>query len=187
MDIHLKGAGGQPSASQRGRWRALKLGGSIAGAAVMATAFALPAAAKDTPSANRIIVGTGSATTYNMMDQLDVLFNEAPACNFFVQFPSATTPQELNLSCAPKAAPSDPNNPNPTDQPDNPFGDVALQEPQIGSSNGIAELEDSGAHGATATDDGTPINVFQGVDFAALVAGRLEQRPAGPQLRGLRP
>jgi ABC-type phosphate transport system substrate-binding protein len=50
--------------------------------------------------------------------------------------------------------------------PENPYNDVAIQEPPLGSSNGILQLDDSGAHGATATSSGTPINVFQGVNFA---------------------
>jgi ABC-type phosphate transport system substrate-binding protein len=134
------------------------LGGSLAGAAVIAAGFAMPAGAVDTPGANTIIVGTGSSTTYSMMQQLDVLFNSAPGCQQFVPFPSATTPQNLDFECV---AP-----PTVADNPENPFNDVSVQEPALGSSNGIAELEDSGAHGATATNNGTSINVFQGVDYA---------------------
>ncbi len=144
-------------ASKSGRRVAL-LGGSLAGAAVIAATFAMPAGAVDTPSANSIIVGTGSSTTYSMMQSLDVLFNSAPGCQQFVPFPSATTPQNLDFSCV------DP--PTVAANPENPFNDVSVQEPALGSSNGIAELQDTGAHGATATNNGTSINVFQGVNYA---------------------
>jgi hypothetical protein len=42
---------------------------------------------------------------------------------------------------------------------ENPFNDLLIEEPAIGSSNGIAELEDQGAHAATAKSDGVAINV----------------------------
>jgi hypothetical protein len=41
----------------------------------------------------------------------------------------------------------------------NPFNDLLIEEPAIGSSNGIAELEDQGAHAATAKSDNVAINV----------------------------
>ena len=50
--------------------------------------------------------------------------------------------------------------------PINPYGDVVSQEPPLGSSNGIQELEDAGAHGAGATNKGASIKVFQGISFA---------------------
>jgi len=42
---------------------------------------------------------------------------------------------------------------------ENPFNDVLVEEPAIGSSNGIQELEDQGTHATGATSDGSPINV----------------------------
>jgi hypothetical protein len=42
---------------------------------------------------------------------------------------------------------------------ENPFNDFLAEEPAIGSSNGIAELEDQGAHASTAKSDGVAINV----------------------------
>ena len=73
-------------------------------------------------------------------------------------FPTASNPQELDFSCVTP--------PSVAADPLNPYGDVAIQENPIGSSNGIAQLEDTGAHGATATSKGTSIRVFQGVNFA---------------------
>ena len=186
MDTHSKEAGTFSRTKRAGLWRALQLGGTIAGAAVVATVFSLPAGAIDSPSANQIIVGTGSQTTYEMMGQLDNLFNNAPVCNQFVPFPSANHAAGLHLTCTKPVNATDPPNPNPHAEPDNPYGDVAAEEPPLGSSNGIAELEDSGAHGATATNNGVPIRVFQGVDYAVVFTGGLALGPAGTQLRRVR-
>jgi hypothetical protein len=48
----------------------------------------------------------------------------------------------------------------------NPFNDVLVEEPPIGASNGIQELEDQGAHGVGATSKGSPINVSP-IDLAS--------------------
>ena len=42
---------------------------------------------------------------------------------------------------------------------ENPFNDVLVEVPPIGSSNGIQQLEDQGTHGTGATSKGVPINV----------------------------
>jgi hypothetical protein len=42
---------------------------------------------------------------------------------------------------------------------ENPFNDLLIEEPAIGSSNGIQELEDQNAHAAGASSHGSPINV----------------------------
>ncbi len=144
-------------ARARGRWYRLAAISGI-GAAVALGVGALPAGAVDAPSANSIVIGSGSLLAYGAVGQLATLFNAAPGCQQFVPFPSATAPQQLDFSCvtAPTVAAN----------PENPYSDVVLQEPPLGSSLGILQLQDSGAHGATATSNGVSINVFQGVDFA---------------------
>ena len=42
---------------------------------------------------------------------------------------------------------------------ENPFNDVLVEVPALGSTNGIQQLEDQGTHGAGATSKGSPINV----------------------------
>ena len=42
---------------------------------------------------------------------------------------------------------------------ENPFNDVLIEEPALGSGNGIQELEDQGVHASGATSHGSPINV----------------------------
>lgn len=123
-----------------------------------------------TAPANSIIVGSGAQTSYGVINQLDSLFNTAPGCQQFVAFPNSTSPQELNFSCATA--------PTTSANPENPFADVAIEEPPLGSSNGILQLEDSGAHGATATNSGVSINVTQNINYAtsarALASSDLE-------------
>ena len=50
--------------------------------------------------------------------------------------------------------------------PENPYNDMATEEAPLGSSNGIQQLEDQGAHGAGATSSGDPINVADNQSFA---------------------
>jgi hypothetical protein len=110
------------------------------------------------------MVGSGSSTTFFMMQAMDTLFNSSPGCEEFVAFPSASTPQPLDYSCT---------GPQQTTEsgvagaiPENPFNDISVQEQPLGSSNGIAQLEDQGAHGATATSGGVPINVANNESYA---------------------
>jgi ABC-type phosphate transport system substrate-binding protein len=147
----------------------LAVGASLAAGALTLGAFAVPAGATLTPPFATTIVGAGSSTTYFMMQDMDELFNRAPGCEEFVPFPSASSPQPLDQSCVPnlfqtheQAFESGVTNAFP----ENPFNDVSVQESPIGSSNGIAALEDQGAHGATANSFGTPINVANNVSYA---------------------
>jgi ABC-type phosphate transport system substrate-binding protein len=128
-------------ASKASARRALTVGGSLVGAVVVAGAFSMPAGATQDTPANNVIIGTGSSTTYSMMQQLDDLFNAAPGCQLFIPFPTTNDPQPLDYSCttAPTVAAN----------PENPFNDAAVEEPAFGSSNGIQALEDQGPHGAT--------------------------------------
>jgi len=110
------------------------------------------------------MVGSGSSTTYNMMQSLDTLFNSSPGCETFVPFPSATTPQPLDYSCT---GPQQTTESGVTNAfPENPENDISVQEAPLGSSNGIAQLQDQGAHGATATSGGKSINVANNVAYA---------------------
>ncbi len=158
------GARGRSRSKSKGARGALAVGVSLAAGALTLGAFAVPAGATLTGPANTTMVGSGSATTYNMMQDMDLLFNQSPGCQEFVAFPSATTPQPLDYSCT---------GPQQTTSsgiagaiPENPFNDISVEEPQIGSSNGIAQLEDQGAHGAGATSGGVPINVANNQNFA---------------------
>lgn len=182
----------------RGRVRkALMVGAGVAGAAFLTLAPTLvPAGAQtivtNAPTANSEIVGAGSGTTYYMMAALDPLFNLAPGCNITsTSVPGAPTKtsQQLNFACetstgatgAPVSGTTLLQIDTSNSYLDNPFNDVAVSEPQEGSSNGIAQLENSQAGGtgtALTTQNVSAINYarssrvaktsdLQGLDFVA--------------------
>jgi len=110
------------------------------GAITVSFALALPATAQITKTpGNSIIVGSGSNTTYFMMEQMDVLFNEALGCYLYTT-PPATQAEDESCQPTPPAYPiGSPSYSN------NPLNDVSLQEPPIGSSAGISQLTDQGS------------------------------------------
>jgi ABC-type phosphate transport system substrate-binding protein len=124
-----------------------------------------PAGATVSSAANHTIVGSGGNTPYAVLAQLAVLFNGSQGCNLIV--PSGTT-QPLNFSC-PSGGSLPAGNPpfgygSPTPgspYSENPFNDVVALEPGIGSSPGITQLENQGAH----TTSTAP------VDFASSARG----------------
>ncbi len=115
----------------------LAVTGSMALAAAPAGATPYPQVAPE----NTIIVGSGSSTTYNMMQQLDLLFNSAPGCPMYVAKGSYVQPLNFQCLTAEQSGDSLGADASPTTTPQNPFGDVAISEPPIGSSNGIKQLE----------------------------------------------
>lgn len=137
------------------------------------TMAAAPAGAASSLSApaNAMIVGAGSATTYDVMVKLGTLFNAATSCDLYQPSTasSAVTPQDF--SCV---VDSNPNQTSPAilgasvaRTPVNPFGDVAIQEPPVGSSTGIKMLSNQGAKGAAGiTSGGQAISVANNVDYA---------------------
>lgn len=101
-----------------------------------------------------LLVGSGSATTYNLMQQMDVLFNSAPGCDLIT---TSLYNQPLNISCLQgqeTTAPPDqgstsfyPTYENPQTgayqdgYTENPENDYAVEAPPLGSGNGIKSLE----------------------------------------------
>jgi hypothetical protein len=144
----------------------------VAGAAAISLGAALPAgatASSTTSPANNIIVGSGSSTTYSMMQGLDTLFNSANTCPLTSDnTTSSGSAQPLDFSCVtgPGADALALNAP----QNENPWADVAVEEPPIGSSNGIKQLEIGygGAHSSTWNDGTTThyLNVANNINFA---------------------
>ena len=123
----------------------LAVTGSMALAAAPAGATPYPQVAPE----NSIIVGSGSSTTYNMMQQLDLLFNSAGSCPMYVAKGTFTQPLDFQCLSAAQSGDSLSSDAGPTTTPENPFGDVAISEPPIGSSNGIKQLEYSSNRNGT--------------------------------------
>ena len=152
-------------------WRATTLGATVVGAAAISLGAALPAGAASTTAspANNIIVGSGSSTTYNMMQGLDTLFNSANTCPLTSDNTTASgSGQPLDFACvtgagADQLALNAPQN-------ENPWADVVVEEPAIGSGSGIGQLEKGyGYHNQSWTDSGATVhylNIANNINFA---------------------
>jgi ABC-type phosphate transport system substrate-binding protein len=159
------------SLAHRVRHRVFAVGGSLAAAALAlgtfaGTAGATPVIHLTAPSVNSILIGQGSATTYNMMQGLDELFNRVPGCDITTSS-IANTPggshQQLNGSCLTTTTSHHVVQQVPGySYLDNPVNDEAVEESPIGSSNGVAALEqlrgNSGKGSANSTEFISPIN-----------------------------
>jgi ABC-type phosphate transport system substrate-binding protein len=148
------------------------------GASAAAVGSALPAgaAASPTPNAqNSIIVGSGSATTYNMMQAIDTIFNDAEisACPMFESaVGQSSQPQQLDFRCATFSGGTF--GPFGGATALNPYNDAAVEESPLGSSNGIAMLADAGgAFGSSVLD-------YTGINFA-----RSSRDPGGSDPSGM--
>ena len=121
-----------------------------------------------TPAANTLMVESGSATTYNMMQAMDTLYNDAPGCNL-IDIPAV--PQQFDFGCPAAANTTPPPTMSGTYAPypdfatspgytENPANDVSVQEPPYGSSNGIKQLETtSGTSSCTSTNPTAPLGM----------------------------
>jgi len=139
----------------RRRGRRVVVGGVLAGALGTAMMLTAPAGAQTTNAANHIIVGSGSSTSYNVMQAMDVLFNNSLGC--YMTQPSGTT-QTYDFSCASN---------NQGEQvgegyTENPINDVSVQEPALGSSAGIKQIE----YGGPGNDGNVPANPTAVVNYA---------------------
>jgi len=124
----------------------------------------LPAGATGlSPAANSFIVGSGSQVAYNVVQGLEDLFNSSPACQMYVAQPTSVNPQQYDFSCVPAGSATSPASPSTT--PENPFGDVATEEPPIGGNNGIKQLEYQGGV-SPAGHAPSSVNTASGISFA---------------------
>ena len=130
----------------------LAIGASTVGAALATLAMAAPAGTVTPPTnvnypaaaANNLIVGSGSSTDYQMMIGMDSLFNQVPGCvitSGSVTGAPSKASQELNYACETNSGGTALEQVPGTAYLDNPINDVAVEEPPMGSSNGIAQLE----------------------------------------------
>ena len=146
-----------------------------------AVALAVPAGATEPAISqpNHLIVGAGSATTYDVMARLGTLFNASTTCDLYQ--PDTGKVQPLDFTCASIANPTQTGNVNGTsgryvvaptvaNAPVNPFGDVSVQEPPIGSSTGIKIINDQGSvpggHWSGANSNGSYVNVANFINYA---------------------
>jgi ABC-type phosphate transport system substrate-binding protein len=142
-------------AENSARWtrrRTISVGVTAAGAAIASIAMAMPAGALAPPSnvtypaapANNTLIGSGSSTDYQMMIALDSVFDQVPGCvitSGSVTGAPSKASQELNYSCETNSGGTTLEQVPGTSYLDNPVNDNAVEEPPMGSSNGIAQLE----------------------------------------------
>jgi hypothetical protein len=164
------------------RHRSLRVAATIVGASALAIGFASPALATspgggNTTSQNYNIFQGGSNTTYLMMQALGDVFNQAPGCDLA----TASGTQALDYGCPglngeqgvtkSNGAAADGENGFVPFAQENPFNDVLIEEPAIGSSNGIAQLELQGAHGTATFDNVTELSGSNVICRAAAFPG----------------
>ena len=127
---------------KRGRHGQLFIG-VVAGALGASYALAgLPAGATVTNSTgNHVLIGSGSVTTYDMMQSMDILFNDSPGCTITVTYNAPPSPE--NFACQNSAKTLTRGN------TENPTNDISVQESGLGSSTGIAQLENQGSGAST--------------------------------------
>ncbi|MGO9909658.1 MAG: substrate-binding domain-containing protein [Acidimicrobiales bacterium] len=135
----------------RGLLRGGLLTGAVAVVSTVSLVLASSAGAQTTQTVgNNTIVGSGSSTAYPLMWSLDTLFDEAPGCNLIA---ATGTTQPLNFTCPTGATGLAAAN------GENPTNDVAYQEPPLGGSNGLKQLEAQG----TSSTSTAAINFATGV------------------------
>ncbi len=135
-----------------------RAGAGLAVLALCTLGLAQGAGATQVPAANNNIIGSGGNTPYYVISSLANLFNASQGCNLIV--PSGQT-QPYNFSCPSGGSLPAGNPPYGYGLPsagssysENPTNDVTTIEPGIGSSPGILQLENQGAH----TTNTAPIN-----------------------------
>jgi ABC-type phosphate transport system substrate-binding protein len=118
----------------------------VSGMSVMA--FAGVAGA--TPPAASLIVGSGSQTSYALMQSLTQLFNTSPGCDL-----TQTTSDPLSMDCGTTSftAGATQGEQGYTVAAENPYNDYAVEAPPVGSGNGISQLIDGAG---TDPADGLP-------------------------------
>ncbi len=139
-----------PSLRSR-RWRTGIAGAAATAVSIVSLALSGTASATVTPAQNNIIIGSGSETAYSLMVSLDTLFNESPGCNLVAE---ESSEQAYNFSCTATNG----YNGLPAADGENPTNDVAIQEPPLGGSAGLVQLENQG----TGTKDVAPIDYATG-------------------------
>ena len=183
-----------PQSHRMRRARLTAMAGFL-GASAAVAGFAVPAGAATVPAQNHIIIGGGSNTTYSVMMDLSKIFNESPGCDLVS--PGGST-QNLDYRCpTPQNGTGGENglgdgsgytNTGSLAQgdPENPYNDVVVEEPALGSGNGIKELDQRGTNNAPLDFARSSRGPNNGLPAPTGDSGRHDGLgPAGPQLRGL--
>ncbi len=158
---------------RRRRARAGLIGGvSILASIASVTLTSLPtASASNLPPGNTVIIGSGSQTAYSLMVGLDDLFNGSQGCN---EIASGSQTQSYSFNCA--AGPSGAVG-LPAANGENPLNDVAIQEPPLGGTAGLKQLE--GQVPVLCTPSSPTCTSSESVSFSTTVRNPLPTDPTG--------
>ena len=149
----------------RGRRRAsLFTGAGLAAVSLASLTIAnvVPAEASNLPPGNTIIIGSGSQTAYSLLVAESTLFNQFQGCP---EVATGSQTQSLSFNCADGSDGVG----LPANEGENPLNDVALQEPPLGGTNGLKQLEQQ----VTVAPGTTPIS------YASTVRNPLPTDPTG--------
>jgi ABC-type phosphate transport system substrate-binding protein len=145
-----------------------------ASVASLSLASITPAGASNLPPGNTIVIGSGSQTAYALMTGLDDLYNGSQGCN---EIAASGETQSLSFNCPSGTSITTPDNVAAQDTGENPVNDVAIQEPPLGGSNGLKQLE--GAVPVLCTPSAATCTSSEPINFATTVRNPLPTDPIG--------
>jgi ABC-type phosphate transport system substrate-binding protein len=155
--------------------------GFIGGVTVLAASVAslslagiAPAGASNLPPGNTIVIGSGSQTAYELMTGLENLYNGSQGCN---EIAATGETQSLSFNCPSGTSISTADNVAAQDTGENPVNDVAIQEPPLGGSNGLKQLE--GQVPVLCTPSAASCTSSEPINFATTVRNPLTSDPIG--------
>jgi hypothetical protein len=162
-------------------FRRRRRAGLIGGVTVLAASvFTLsltgltPAVASASAPGNNIIIASGSQTAYALMAGFDDLFNASQGCNEIAQTGET---QALNYNCPSGSSITTADNEAVNDTGENPVNDVVVQEPPLGGTNGLKQLE--GQTPVLCTPSNTTCTSSAPINFATTVRTPLPSDPVG--------
>jgi hypothetical protein len=133
-----------------------------------------PAVAAASSPGNNIIIGSGSQTAYALMTGFENLFNGSQGCNEIAQTGET---QALNYNCPSGSSITTADNEAVNDTGENPVNDVAIQEPPLGGTNGLKQLE--GQTPVLCTPSNATCTSSAPINFATTVRTPLGSDPVG--------
>jgi ABC-type phosphate transport system substrate-binding protein len=153
----------------------------IGGIAVLAGSLAsisltgiTAASASNLPPGNSIVIASGSQTAYALVADLSNLFNTSQGC---IEIASGSETQSLSFNCAGATDGAGNAVGLPANQGENPLNDVITQEPPLGGTNGLKQLE--GQVPVLCEPSATTCTASQSINFATTVRDPLPTDPTG--------
>jgi hypothetical protein len=145
-----------------------------ASVASLSLASITPAGASNLPPGNSIVIGSGSQTAYALMSGFDDLYNSSQGCN---EVATSSETQSLSFNCPSGATITTADNVAAQDTGENPLNDVALQEPPLGGTNGLKQLE--GQVPVLCTPSAASCTSSEPINFATTVRNPTSSDPIG--------